>query len=186
MSTDWPWPLAVDDGAARHLTKGYPMPRLSLPSTEGQLVDPGALPGRTVFFVYPWTGAPGVANPPNWDNIPGAHGSTPEAESFRNLHSAFVAQRIAILGISGQNSNYQREFQQRNRLPFSLLSDHDLAWSKALRLPTFETGGVIFHKRITLILANGKIERFYYPIERPDTHPREVLAWCSATASYAR
>ncbi len=185
MSAPWPWPLPVDDGAAQHLTRGTPVPSLSLQATDGTMVDLSATRNRTIIFCYPWTGAPGLSNPPDWDTIPGAHGSTAEAEGFRNLHSAFVAQRADIFGISVQNSEFQSDFYRRIQLPFLILSDCHLAWSKALKLPTFVTGGVTYLKRLTLIITHGKIERVFYPIERPDIHPREVLAWCAATASHA-
>ena len=183
--TPWPWPIAIDDGGSRHLTKGRGLPSVVLPATSGSAVDFAALPGRTVVFCYPWTGAPGVANPPDWDTIPGAHGSTPEAEGFRNLYSAFATQQIAVFGLSTQTTAYQRALVGRLNLPYAIVSDHEFAWTNALRLPTFATGGMVYLRRITLIVTGGKIERVYYPVAQPDTHPREVLAWCTATAGYA-
>ena len=53
-------PVPVDDGAASHLP-GRAMPALSLPATDGRLVALEALgSGRTVIYVYPMTGRPGV------------------------------------------------------------------------------------------------------------------------------
>ena len=182
--TDWPWPVPVDDGAARHLTKGRALPSIDLPTTDGATVDFSQLPGRTVVFCYPWTGRPGLANPPNWDTIPGAHGSTPEAEGFRNLHSAFVGQRVAVHGLSSQLADHHQELATRLKLNYPLVSDHDFAWADALRLPTFETGGTRYLRRLTFVLSAGKIERVFYPVARPDTHAREVMAWCTATAGY--
>ena len=51
----------------------------------GEPVNLARRPGRAIVFVYPWTGRAGVANPPDWDDIPGAHGSTPETEGFPAL-----------------------------------------------------------------------------------------------------
>src|SRR5580765_6713472 len=73
-----------------------------------------------------------------WDRIPGARGCTPQALGFRDLHPAFRELGIEVYGISTQTSGYQREFAQRNRLPFELLSDSQLVLTRALRLPTFE------------------------------------------------
>jgi hypothetical protein len=39
---------------------------------------------RTISFA----GLPGLPNPPGWDDIPGAHGSTPQTEGFRDLIAA--------------------------------------------------------------------------------------------------
>ena len=47
------------------------------------------LAGMAIVYCYPWTGRPGLPNPPDWDDIPGAHGSTPQAEGFRDLYAGF-------------------------------------------------------------------------------------------------
>ena len=69
-----------ESAGARHLKRGRRMPDLALPTTAGRSVNFAELSGRAVVFCYPWTGRPGQPNPPSWDDIPGAHGSTPEAE----------------------------------------------------------------------------------------------------------
>lgn len=183
MST-WPWPRPDDDGAARHLVRGLTIPPIALESTSGRTVTLAELPGRVVVFIYPWTGEPGGSNPPNWDDIPGAHGSTPELTAVANLHSGFESLRVPAFGMSGQASDWQRAFVARNSLPFELLSDESGAFRDALRLPTFDTGGVRYLKRLTLVLKNGLLDRAFYPVHPPDVHPREVLAWTSATATY--
>src|SRR5262249_15145041 len=77
-------PVPVDDGAADHLP-GTALPALTLPSTTGRHVDLGALgPGRTVIYLYPMTGRPGVELPAGWDDIPGARGCSTEACDFRD------------------------------------------------------------------------------------------------------
>ncbi|MBS0270185.1 MAG: peroxiredoxin, partial [Proteobacteria bacterium] len=79
METNWPWPSPVDDGTAKHLIAGTRLPDVALPATRGASVNLARYQERAVLFAYPMTGTPGVANPPDWDVIPGAHGSTPEA-----------------------------------------------------------------------------------------------------------
>lgn len=167
----------ADDGAAAHLKKGARFPSISLPSTAGRSVDLSALAGTVIVFFYPWTGRPGRPNPPNWDDIPGAHGSTPEAEGFRNLAEAFRQIGAQVFGVSSQSSDDQREFAQRLQLPYELLSDADFALQGALSLPTFATGGVTYLKRLTIGLKDGRIERVYYPISHAAAHAREVCAW---------
>ena len=81
----WPFPAPVDCGGARHLTVDTDIPDIPLPSTQGGETSLAEVPGLSIVFAYPWTGRPGLENPPNWDDIPGAHGSTPEAEGFRDL-----------------------------------------------------------------------------------------------------
>lgn len=166
----------ADDGAARHLKKGALLPARALLSTTGIPVDLAAVPGWSVVFFYPWTGRPGQPNPPDWDDIPGAHGSTPQAQGFRDLIVAFQQIHTRIFGVSTQPSDYQRELVDRLQLPYELLSDEGFALQKALALPTFETGGVTYLKRLTLCLKDGRIQRVYYPISHPAAHAREVCA----------
>jgi len=167
----------VDDGAARHLKRGRRMPDIALPTTTGRRVSFAALPGRAVIYCYPWTGRPGLPNPPGWDDIPGAHGSTPQTEGFRNLHVGFQQVDAAVFGLSTQPIDYQLELAKRLDVPFELVSDAAFEFARALSLPTFETGGVTYLKRLTLCLNDGCIERVYYPVALPAAHAREVCAY---------
>lgn len=169
-----------DDGGARHLMPGRRLPSVSLASTAGKPVDPARLKGRSVLFAYPWTGRPGLPNPPDWDHIPGAHGSTPETEGFRDLHPVLQAMGIGVYGISTQSPGYQAEMAQRLRLPFPILSDEQLRLAEAWRLPVFRTGGEVYLKRLTLVLRDGRIERCFYPVHPPGLHAREVHEWLCA------
>jgi peroxiredoxin len=83
MTDDTPAAL-LDDGAADHLTSGLVLPDIALPSSRGGMLNLSTRAGAAVVYVYPWTGRPGVSDPPGWDTIPGAHGSTPETEGFRD------------------------------------------------------------------------------------------------------
>ena len=167
----------ADDGAARHLKRGRRLPDLSLPATTGGAVNLARLKGRSIVYCYPWTGRPGLANPPGWDEIPGAHGSTPQTEGFRDLYDGFRQVGVEVFGLSSQVSAYQREMAERLGVPFAILSDAAFALQRALSLPTFTIGGVTYLKRITLAIKNGAIERIYYPVHPPAAHAREVCAW---------
>lgn len=173
----------IDDGGARHLTRGRVMPDMALPTTAGERINFRALDGWTILFVYPWTGRPGVDNPPGWDDMPGAHGSTPEAEGFRNLHRAFVENGGRVFGLSAQETAWQQEFAARLELPYALVSDADHAFQRALGLPTFTLDGTVYLTRLTLALRDGRIERTFYPVHPPGAHPREVLAWFNELVS---
>jgi peroxiredoxin len=174
-------PVPVDDGAASHLP-GRAMPALALPATDGRPVALGALGrGRTVVYIYPMTGRPGVDLPDGWDDIPGARGCTPESCGFRNLHTELLAAGAAqVFGLSSQPSDYQREAVDRLHLPFAMLSDEHLALASELGLPTFTIGGVTFYRRLTMIITDGVIEHVFYPIFPPDQHAQEVLDWLRA------
>jgi peroxiredoxin len=175
MTAAWPYPAPEDDGGARHLVPGFELPDTPLVTTDGRSISLARLDGYWVVFIYPWTGKPGLPNPPNWDDIPGAHGSTPEAEGFRDTFEDFRYMGFGILGVSGQTSADQQEFAARIGLPFPLLSDAAGALRDALRLPTFETGSARYLKRMTLILRDGRIERTIYPVHPPHTHARDLL-----------
>lgn len=179
VDTPWPWPAPVADGAADHLVAGTRLPDIALASTGGDNINLARLPGRSLLAVYPWTGREGLANPPDWDVIPGAHGSTPELTGFRDLAGAFEARGFRIVALSGQDSAHQRELAERLRLPFPILSDARLEFASALRLPSFETGGVRYLKRLTLVIADGRIKQEIYPVHPPHTHAEDLLTLLS-------
>ena len=172
----------TDDGGTAHLVPGTRLPDIALPSSAGGEVN---LRGEraAVVFIYPWTGRPGVADPPGWDDIPGAHGSTPESAGFRDAHDKFCDIGVSVFGVSGQDSEHHRELVSRLGLPFAILSDEQFRLQQALRLPTFEAGGRPYLKRLTLIVATGAIARTFYPVHPPETHAGEVLGWLQAAGA---
>ena len=172
-------PVPTDDGAADHLP-GLALPAVALPSTAGGAVsldELGRDRPRTVLYVYPMTGKPGAELPQGWDAIPGARGCTPESCGFRDHHADLAAAGADVYGLSTQSTADQAEAAERLHLPFPLLSDEDTLLAAApLRLPTFEAGGTRY-RRLTLVIADGRIEHVFYPVFPPDTHASEVLAW---------
>ncbi|MFN3869464.1 MAG: peroxiredoxin [Hyphomicrobiaceae bacterium] len=175
MMGEWPWPAPLDDGAAAHLVPGTAMPAIAVASSAGVAIDLSRLAGRAVVFIYPYTGAPGVPNPPGWDEIAGAHGSTPEAEGFRDAMPEFAVRGVKVFGLSAQPSIDQQAFARRAGITFLLLSDEGLRFADALRLPRFETGGTVYLRRLTLIVRDGTLERCIYPVHPPHTHAASVL-----------
>jgi peroxiredoxin len=171
-------PEPQDDGAADHLA-GLRMPALTLPSTSGDRIALDGLgPGRTILYLYPLTGRPGVDLPEGWNSIPGARGCTPEACGFRDHHADLLAAGAArVLGLSSQDTQYQQEVVDRLDLPFAMLSDTELSLARSLRLPTFAAGGSTLFTRLTLVIHDGVIEHAFYPVFPPNEHAGEVLAW---------
>lgn len=172
-------PAPEDDGAADHLP-GARMPDLTLPTSAGGTVELASLgSGRTVVYLYPLTGSPGVDLPEGWDAIPGARGCSTEACDFRD-HFEHLRRAGAdrVFGFSSQEPAYQSEVVERLRLPFTMISDETLALADALRLPTFPAPGHDrLYARLTLIIRDGVIEHVFYPIFPPNTHARQVLDW---------
>ena len=122
-------PVPRDDGAADHLT-GLPMPGLSVRTSDGQSVDLAATgPGRTIIYIYPLTGRPGIDLPEGWDAIPGARGCSTEACDFRDhfadLQAAGAAQ---VWGLSSQDPDYQAEVVERLRLPSRCCPTRSSPW----------------------------------------------------------
>jgi len=69
------------------------------------------------------------------------------------------------------------ELKSRLNLPFDLLSDVDLNFTKALNLPTFVVGDVVLLKRMALVIKDGVIVKVFYPCFPPDKNAEEVLEW---------
>lgn len=181
---DWSrLPVPGDDGAARHLA-GLALPAVSLPSTGGGLVDLSTLPGRTVLFVYPMTGRPGLALPDGWDAIPGARGCTPQACAYRDrLSQLRDAGADNVAGVSAQSPEDQAEAAARLHLPYPLLSDAGGAFAAALALPRFDVGGRWHLVRMTLIAVDGRIAHVRYPVFPPDADADAVLDWLEGRAA---
>ncbi len=180
----WPWPAPTDDGGAAHLSPGMLVPDVELAATSGARISPARLTGRNILFFYTWTGQPGLANPSGWDETPGAHGSTPELEGVRNLRSSFASLDTGVYGVSVQSQAWQSELAERLKLNFELLSDDGFALADALRLPTFETGGATYLRRLSLSILDGRIDWVFYPVHPPDAHARDVLAWLTDHVGY--
>jgi peroxiredoxin len=176
-------PVPENDGAADHLPR-LSMPAIELPATTGETVRLDALGGgRTVVYLYPMTGRPGVDLPVGWDEIPGARGCTPESCGFRDHHTELLGAGAArVFGLSSQNTDYQREAVERLRLPFAMLSDTSLRLADALGLPTFTVEGRRLFKRLTLIVREAVIEHVFFPIFPPNEHARQVLDWFEGRA----
>lgn len=174
-------PVPQDDGAARHL-EGMRLPSVTLTATDGSAVDLVALAGRTVVYIYPRTGVPGVDPPDGWDMIPGARGCTPQSCSFRDLFAELKALGVArVFGLSTQDTAYQQEAATRLHLPFPLLSDEALALTTASKLPTFTAAGMTLLKRMALVIDGGGITKVFYPVFPPDRSAAEVIAWIQAS-----
>jgi peroxiredoxin len=64
---------------------------------------------------------------------------------------------------------------ERLHLPFPVLSDEKLEFAKQLNLPVFEVENMKLIKRITLILNDNMIIKYFYPIFPPDKNVNDVI-----------
>lgn len=82
-----------------------------------------------------------------------------------------------IYGISTQSPDYQAEVHNRLRLPYDLLSDENLHFQRGLDLPTFEWEGKKVLRRSMIVLQDGRVIRWWYPVFPPDRGVDDLIAW---------
>jgi peroxiredoxin len=162
-------PVPEDDGACDHLL-GMTMPSVRLPSSIGDV----GVRDFEVLYVYPRAGQP---TPDGWDAIPGARGCTPQSCAFRDHAGELAALGARVAGLSAQSLDEQREFAERNHIPFPVIADEGLVLRDELRLPTFEAAGLTLYKRVTLVAEQGEIVKVFYPVFPPDKNAAAVVAW---------
>ncbi|MCY1139766.1 MerR family transcriptional regulator [Actinoplanes sp. Pm04-4] len=176
------------DAAARQVMTGPPaagsllgvrLPALRFYATDGRPVDLGDLgPGRTVVFVYPLTGRPGVDLPRGLLEVAGARGTTDQAIWLRDHHAEILAAGAArVYGLSAQSTGYQRELAHRLRLPYPLIPDPRLTLAAAAGLPTLTTADMTLYDRLTLVITDDVVEHVFHPIPDPAAHPLDVMRW---------
>jgi peroxiredoxin Q/BCP len=132
---------------------------------DNKTVSLEALAGKkVVLYFYPRDDTPGC---------------TKEACGFRDLHAAFTAAGVAIVGISADSVPAHVRFTAKYGLVFPLLSDTTTsvataygAWGeKKVRGRT-----VVGMKRMTFLIDEaGTIQRIWSTV-KPDGHAAEVLA----------
>lgn len=175
-------PVPEDDGAADHLLDAA-VPSVVLPTSTGGTVDLSTASkgdGYLVVYVYPQTGVPGHPVPRGWDRIPGARGCTPQSCAFRDSVGELSDLGASVFGLSAQPLDEQREFAEREQLPYPLLNDSQFRLARALALPTFEADGTRYYRRLTFIAQGGRILKVFYPVFPPQDNAGDVVAWLRA------
>lgn len=132
----------------------------SLTGHDGGPLDPVGGTPWTVLFCFAGVDVPGGESyPPGWIDIPGATGCTLESITYRERYEDFVRAGATVRGVSTQRPDQLASFAAHASLPFTLLSDTDLALTASLRLPTFRAAGVDRLKRLTLVIAHDRVIR---------------------------
>lgn len=122
-------------------------------------------------------GLPEKELPSGWNNIPGAHGCTPQNLSINN-HLAQLEKMDAIpIGISTQPIAELEQLSSIRNLSQILISDSKLEFQNKLNMPVFVADGNTMYKRLSLIVKNSKIVKIFYPVFPPDKHIFEILEW---------
>ena len=122
---------------------GSTIPAFTLPDQNGNLFDINSVLGKKnlVIYFYPKDDSPGC---------------TAQACSFRDQFEVFNEADAVIIGISGQSVESHKEFAEKHRLSFTLLSDEGDKIRKQFGVPTNLLG--ILPGRVTYIAdKTGKV-----------------------------
>jgi peroxiredoxin Q/BCP len=125
---------------ANALTVGEVAPSVTAQDQNGEAVNLSELYGRgpVLLFFYPKAGTPGC---------------TAQACSLRDAWPEFKTRGVQIFGVSADTVEAQRKFAENQKLPYTLLADHEGVVAKAFGVPTM----MGFAKRSSFLIVDGKI-----------------------------
>jgi peroxiredoxin Q/BCP len=148
--------LNINDKAPDFILQDENGSELSLKTLRGKVV---------VLFFYPRADTPGC---------------TVEACAFRDTYKQIQKTGAVLLGISPDTPKAQKKFQEKFKLPFSLLADADKTVAKAydvLQEKNMYGKKVMGIARTTFVIGpDGKIQHIF-PKVKPEGHALEVLAY---------
>lgn len=140
---------------------GSSIPSFTLPDQNGNLFDIYSVLGKKniVIYFYPKDDSPGC---------------TKEACSFRDQFEIFKEANAIIIGISGQSVKSHKEFAEKHRLSFTLLSDEGNTVRKLFGVPTNMMG--LIPGRVTYIAdKTGKVIFIFNSQTKATEHVDEAL-----------
>ena len=143
---------------AEPLAVGAPAPQVSAVDQDGKTVNFKDVyaKGPTLVYFYPKSDTPGC---------------TKQACSLRDDWSGLQAKGIQVLGVSGDKTEAQKKFQEKYKLPFTIIADNDSKVAEAFGVPT--TAGIA--KRQSFLIKDGKIVWNMLKAST-ETHAKDVLA----------
>jgi len=144
--------------SAEPLAVGAPAPQVSAPDQDGKSVDFKEVyaKGATLVYFYPKADTPGC---------------TKQACSLRDDWKTLQEKGVQVLGVSGDKPDAQKKFQEKYKLPFTLVADSDGKIAEAFGVPT--TLGI--PKRQSFLIKDGKVA-WTMTKASTDTHSKDVLA----------
>jgi peroxiredoxin Q/BCP len=140
---------------------GSIIPAFILPDQNGNLFDISSVLGKKnlVIYFYPKDDSPGC---------------TAQACSFRDQYEVFKEADALIIGISGQSVESHKEFAEKHRLTFTLLSDEGNKIRKQFGVPTNLLG--FLPGRVTYIAdKTGKVIYLFNSQMQSTKHVDEAL-----------
>ena len=140
---------------------GSIIPSFALPDQNGNLFDINSVLGKKnlVIYFYPKDDSPGC---------------TAQACSFRDQFEVFKDADAVIIGISGQSVESHKEFAEKHRLSFTLLSDEGNKIRKQFGVPTNLLG--LLPGRVTFVVDKKGIVVYVFNSQTQATkHVDEAL-----------
>jgi peroxiredoxin Q/BCP len=149
-------------------------PEFTLQDENGKDISLKSLRGKVVvLYFYPRADTPGC---------------TIEACEFRDTYKQMQKTGAVLLGISPDTPKAQKKFQEKFKLPFSLLADADKKVADAfgvLQEKNMYGKKVMGIVRTTFVIApDGKIQHIF-PKVKAEGHAGEVLAYLKESAKGA-
>ena len=128
---------------AAPLAVGSPAPQIGAIDQDGKAIKFADVYAKGITLVYFY---------PKADTS----GCTAEACSLRDSYDKLQARGLQIIGVSRDNAETQSKFQQKYKLPFTLVADTDGKVAEAFGVPMM--GGILpFATRQSFIVKDGKI-----------------------------
>lgn len=126
--------------AAQALPIGAGAPVLEAFDQDGQRLNFGDYyrKGLVLVYFYPKADTPGC---------------TAQACSLRDAYADLLTDGVQVIGVSHDSPSAQKKFQEKYRLPFTLISDQDGRVAKAFEVPTM----IGFTKRQAFLIRDGKV-----------------------------
>lgn len=118
-------------------------PMFRLPDSEGNIFDLADQAGRKTLLVF----YPG-------DNTPVC---TRQLCDYRDGIEAFEGLGVDVVGISNDNAETHRKFSQKHELPFTLLTDADLAVAGS-----YDSKGMLGMKRSVFLVDEKGVIRYLH------------------------
>lgn len=140
------------------------IPAFSLPDQNGNILDISTYIGKKklVIFFYPQDGSLNC---------------TKEACYFRDLADVFEEVDAIVIGISGQSVESHKEFAEKNRLKYTLLSDERNTVRKLFGVPGRVFGFI--PGRVTYVAdRSGKVVYIFDSQTETQRHADEALKIC--------
>jgi peroxiredoxin Q/BCP len=143
---------------------GDMIPRFSLYDQDGNLFDIISVLGnkKMVIFFYPQDGSLNC---------------TREACYFRDLNDVFINNDTVVMGISGQSVGSHKEFAEKNKLNYTILSDPDNSVRKLFGVPSKFFG--LVPGRVTYVTdKTGRVIYIFDSQTEVQRHADEALKIC--------